>query len=181
MTFAGVLAGCAAPQGRVAKELAAMRDDSRADELQSRGTSAAALGDMTRAEQYFVAALRAGADAHQVVPRLIAVCVADGRYPVALDYAESHLRNHPDDVDVRYVAATLHAATGNAEEARRELRAVLALRPNVAEAHYALATLEKSRGEIMAADAEFREYLRLAPAGAHIEVARANLMRRVPR
>ena len=69
----------------------------------------------------------------------------------------------------------------NAEEARRELRAVLALRPNVAEAHYALATLEKSRGEIMAADAEFREYLRLAPAGAHIEVARANLMRRVPR
>jgi tetratricopeptide (TPR) repeat protein len=172
--------GCAAPQSKMQEGVAVMKAESAPDQLAARGDSFASLGDMTRAEQYFVAALRSGGEPARLVRRLIAVCVADGRYPVALDYAEEYLRNHPADVDVRFAAATLRIAIGDEKRGREELALVLAARPGFADAHYALALLDKGKGDVMAADAQFRAYLAASPDGAHVEVARANLMRSVP-
>jgi tetratricopeptide (TPR) repeat protein len=172
--------GCAAPQSKMQRGIEVMQAESAPDQLAGRGDSFAAVGDMTRAEQYFVAALRSGGEPAPLVRRLIAVCVADGRYPVALEYAEEYLRKHPSDVDVRYAAATLRVAIGDEKRAREELLRVLAARPSFADAHYAIALLDKDKGDVMAADAEFRAYLASAPDGEHAEVARANLMRTIP-
>jgi len=172
--------GCAAPQSNVQKGIEVMRTESAPDQLAECGDSFAAVGDMTRAEQYFVAALRSGGEPARLVRRLIAVCVADGRYPVALDYADEYLRKHPADVEVRYAAGTLRVATGDEKRAREELLQVLVAKPGFADAHYAIALLDKDKGDVMAADAQFRAYLAVSPDGDHAEVARANLMKSVP-
>ncbi|MBX3204925.1 MAG: tetratricopeptide repeat protein [Labilithrix sp.] len=174
------VAGCAPAESKLDRGLETMRRESTPTELSARGEAFAALGDMTRAEQYFVAALKAGGEPGALVRRLVAVCVADGRYPVAIEYAEDYLRNHPRDVDVRYVTGTLRAALGDASGAKEELRAVLAAKPNLADAHYALAQIARTEGDVMGADAAFRQYLRLEPAGRHAEAARENLMQTVP-
>lgn len=172
--------GCAAPQSKMQQGVEIMQAESAPDQLAGRGDSFAAVGDMTRAEQYFVAALRSGGEPARLVRRLIAVCVADGRYPVALEYAEEYLRKHPADVDVRYAAATLRIAIGDEKRGRQELELVLAEKPALGEAHYVLALLDKGNGDVMAADAQFRAYLASAPDGEHAEVARANLMKEIP-
>ncbi|MBX3186202.1 MAG: tetratricopeptide repeat protein [Labilithrix sp.] len=172
--------GCAAPQSKMRKDVEAMKAESTPEHLVASGDAYASVGDMTRAEQYFVAALRSGGEHDKLVRRLIAVCVSDSRYPVALDYADEYLRKHPADVDVRYAAATLRVAVGDDKRAREELARVFAARPDHAEGHYLLALVEKGGGDVMAADAQFRAYLTAAPDGEHAEVARANLMRSVP-
>ena len=172
--------GCAAPQSKMQEGVAVMKAESAPEQLAARGDSFASVGDMTRAEQYFVAALRAGGEPARLARRLIAVCVADGRYPVALEYADEHLRKHPADVDVRFAAAMLRVASGDEKRARDELALVLSARPGFGDAHYALALLDKGKGDVMAADAQFRAYLVASPDGEHVEVARANLMRSVP-
>lgn len=171
--------GCAS-QTNLQHGVAVMQRESAPDELMARGDQFAAVGDMTRAEQYFAASLRSSGDAPRLVRRLVAVCAADGRYPVALEYADDYLRNHPRDADVRFVAATLRIAIGDEKKAREELALVLGAKPGFADAHYTLAMLEKGNGDVMAADKEFRAYLAVAPDGAHGEVARENLMRTVP-
>ncbi len=180
MAFAATATGCADRQMSADRGAEEMRRASRPAELSARGEAFARIGDMTRAEQYFAAALKAGGDAAPLVRRLMAVCVADGRYPVALEYAEDYLRNRPTDVDVRYASGTVRAAIGDLAGARSALRSVIAAKPGLADPHYALAQIERGDGNVMGADAEFREYLRLAPDGPRAEVARANLMRAVP-
>jgi Tfp pilus assembly protein PilF len=115
-----------------------------------------------------------------LVRRLIAVCAADGRYPVALEYADDHLRRHPRDIEVRFAAATLRIAIGDEARARAELGLVLAARPEFGDAHYTLALLDKGNGDARAADLEFRAYLAIAPEGEHREIAQENLLRSVP-
>ncbi len=176
----GVVMGCGVPHSKMQESVDSIRAESAPDQLAGRGDLFALAGDMTRAEQYFVAALHSGGEPARLVRRLIAVCVADGRYPVALEYADEHLRKHPSDIDVRYAAATLRIAIGDEARARRDLAAVLSVKPAFSEAHYVLALLDKGNGDAMSADAQFRAYLALGPAGEHAEIARANLMRTVP-
>ncbi|HVJ89709.1 MAG TPA: tetratricopeptide repeat protein [Labilithrix sp.] len=178
LTFGAL--GCASTQPPLKRDLETMQRESTPAQLAQRGEAFAAVGDMTRAEQYFVAALRGGGDAGALARRLIAVCVADGRYPAALEYADEYLRKHPDGADVRFAAATLRRALGDDEGARRELERVIAIRPDLADAQYALAQIERDDGNVMAADARFRAYLKIDPTGAHAEEARANLMSSVP-
>jgi tetratricopeptide (TPR) repeat protein len=172
--------GCAASQSKMQRGVEVMQAESAPAQLAARGDAYAAVGDMTRAEQYFAAALRSGGESARLVRRLIAVCAADSRYPVALEYADDYLRNRPSDVDVRFAAATLRAAIGDEPRARQELATVLAARPGFGDAHYALALLEKSNGDPMTADKHFRAYLAVSPNGEHGEVARENLMKAVP-
>ena len=173
--------GCApTTQTSLERGVETMRVEGQPDQLAARGDAFAAAGDMTRAEQYFAGALKNGGDAPKLVRRLVAVCASDGRYPVALEYADDYLRNHPRDVDVRFVAATLRLATGDEAKAREELAAVIGAKPGFADAHYTLAMLEKSNGDPIAADKEFRAYLAVAPTGPHREVAQENLLRAVP-
>ncbi len=180
LAWALATSGCAAPQSKMQRGVETMQAESAPEQLAARGDAYAAVGDMTRAEQYFAAALRSGGEPARLVRRLIAVCAADSRYPVALEYADDYLRKHPSDVDVRFAAATLRVALGDEQRARQELAAVLAARPGFGDAHYTLAILEKGSGDPLAADAQFRAYLAVSPNGEHGEVARENLLRAVP-
>jgi len=172
------LLGTAACGGSLEKERAMRRAEESADELAKKGGAAAAAGDMTRAEQYLVAALRAGGPEKQLVQRLLFVCVADQRYPVALEYAEQYLHRHPLDPDVQFAAASLHAAIGDNGGAEQRLRSVLRTRPDWAEAHYALGTVLREEGVAgTAADEQDLAYLRLSPKGPLAETARARLSR----
>lgn len=182
VAFAGALGavGCAAPASTMQSSLETMQRESAPDKLAARGDAAAAMGDMTRAEQYFVAALRSRGDQPRLVRRLIAVCVADGRYPVALEYADDYLHQHPADLDVRYVASTLRVATEDDERARADLEQVVEARPRFADAHWVLALIHRRRGQVTAAERELRAYLALAPSGAHAELAHEILTRNAP-
>jgi tetratricopeptide (TPR) repeat protein len=173
------LGGCG--RDAVSADKAALKHEVSAAELMRKGEASADLGDMTRAEQYFVMAQRAGADESRVVRRLLVVCIADNRYPVALEYAEQYLRRRPSDVDVRFVAASLKAAGGALAEARQMMLDVLHARPRWAEAHYALASvLRQSGDQLPLADEHDLEYLKLSPEGPYAEAARDRLRRGAP-
>jgi predicted Zn-dependent protease len=173
-----VLLGTCACGSSIENERAMRQQEESAGELAKKGEAAAAAGDMTRAEQYLVAALRAGGPEKPLVQRLLFVCVADQRYPVALEYAEQYLHRHPQDADVQFAAASLHAAIGDNGGAETRLRSVLRARPDWAEAHYALATVLREQGVAgPAADEQDLAYLRLSPKGPLAETARARLSR----
>lgn len=176
------LAACAqTPESKLKADLDSMQRESSAGRLAARGEASASVGDLTRAEQYFVSAMKAGGAPKPLTQRLLAVCAADARYPVALMYAEDYLRKHPGDVDVRYAAAAIYAATGDHERARSGLEVVVKTRPDLADAHYALASIiTKDGDDPVRADLHYREYLRLDPKGAFAESARASLLKSVP-
>jgi len=173
--------GCAqTPAAKMKSDLEVMKRESAADRLEARGGAFAEMGDYTRAEQYFVAAMKAGGPEKRLTQRLLAVCAAESRYPVAQMYAEDYLRRHPEDVEVRFASATIAAALGDNERARGALERVVEARPQHADAHFALASVLKAEEDHLGADRHFREYLRLAPAGAHAEAARGSVLRTVP-
>jgi tetratricopeptide (TPR) repeat protein len=174
--------GCAASREQQrAESVVAVRRESTAPRLLSRGDAAASVGDMTRAEQYFMAALAAGGDPRALTRRLLVVCVADERYPAAASHGEDYLRNHPADTEVRYAVATVYLGMGDGARARDELERVIAERPDIADAHYALATVLRQQGDALVdADRQYREYIRLEPRGQYAEAARASLLKSVP-
>ena len=176
------IAACGpSPEAKASKDLEAMRVETTPERLQTRGEASATMGDLTRAEQYFVAALRAGGDARALTKRLLIVCVTDGRYPAAATYADDYLRKHPGDTDVRYAAATVYVGMGDLPRAREGLQRVVIERPDDADAHYALASVLHQEGDsLLEADKHYREYLRLSPEGEFAEAARASLLKSVP-
>lgn len=157
----------------------ALRRESSLHELIARGNASAQIGDMIRAEQYFVSAQKAGGNERELVRRLLVVCTADQRYPAAAEYAERYLHRHPGDVDLRFAAASIQAAVGETRRARELLDTVLRERPDWAEAHYALASMMRADGEPLSlADQHDLQYLKLNPHGTLAETARARLARR---
>jgi tetratricopeptide (TPR) repeat protein len=134
-------------------------------------------GDSVRAEQYLQQALRQGAPASAVVPRLLRLYVADGQYRLAIDQAENYLRNHPRDRGVRLFLGTLYGALGQELNALSQYERVLAEAPKDAQAHFAMASVLHETGrEHARADRHFRTYLELEPRGPHAEEARSLLL-----
>jgi tetratricopeptide (TPR) repeat protein len=173
--------GCAGGMSAAEREQNAVARESTAEALLRKGEASASIGDLTRAEQYLVAALKAGGDERTIVRRLLVVCVADERYPVALEYAHQFLHRHPGDDGIRFAAAAIHAATGELERARELLEKVLKEKPRWAEAHYALSTVLRDSGDVSSqADQHDLEYLKLSPNGEQAETARARLRRLGP-
>jgi tetratricopeptide (TPR) repeat protein len=180
-TAAALLAGCAPSAGdRVQQNVKTFKSEQKPEKLVAQARAFWSVGDTTRAEEYFAMAIDAGGDENKIIPLLLGVCVQDGRYRVAIGYAENHLRRHPNDVSARFVLGTIYAAVGDAPGAKAELEKVLVARPAEAQAHFALAVLVRDQGDRAAADRHFREYLRLAPQGAYAEEARASLLQAVP-
>jgi Tfp pilus assembly protein PilF len=179
-------AGCASTPGdKMRADVAVFQKEQTAEKLFERGKAFAAVGDMTRAEEYLAAAIEAGADDRKVMPLLLRVCAEDHRYRVAITYAEPYLKKHPGDVGTRFVLGTLYAAVGEPAQAKAELERVLAATagrggPGEANAHFALAVVMREQDDLVTADKHFREYLRLAPRGDHAEEARASLLKEVP-
>jgi tetratricopeptide (TPR) repeat protein len=158
------------------EKLAIMKKSEEPGKLVEEGRAFAAVGDTTRAEQYFSTAIARGADESVVVPLIIKVCVTDGRYELAIEYASRYTQKHPSDVRLRYLLGTLYAAIGDRGRARSELEYVVTAKPNDPEPHWALAKVLHDEGkDPTLADGQFREYLRLAPTGAHADEARASI------
>jgi tetratricopeptide (TPR) repeat protein len=176
------MVGCAPSSGdRVQTNVKAFNREQNPQRLVELGKGFAGVGDLTRAEQYFAAAIEQGGDERAIIPLLLRVCVQDGRYRVAIEYAENFLRKHPNDVRTRFVLATLYQAVGDSSAARAQLLRVIDVHPDEAEAHFALAILMRdSQEDPLAVDRHFREYLRLKPAGSHAEEAQSSLLKSVP-
>lgn len=169
--------GCAATTAQSLRaDAEVVRKESTPDVLLRKGDAFAAVGDSTRAEQYFAAALAAGGDARILVRRLVRVCVSDQRYRAALAYAEDYLRHSPHDYDVRFARATLAAGVGEIEVARDDLNLIVKAMPNNPDVHFALAVLLRDEfGDLPQARAHFLAYTRLAPRGPNSEQARASI------
>ncbi len=171
----------ATPAAKVKADRARMKEEGSIDKLIDRGKAFANVGDTTRAEQYFSAAIATGADERVVVPLLLEVCVQDGRYRVAIQYAETYLKSHPGDLRVRFVLGTLYSAVNEPEPARAALSVVVDARPEDADAHFAFGVLLRDIDHDYAgADRQFREYIRLKPRGTHAEEAQASLLKSLP-
>src|SRR5687767_14811357 len=100
----GAGSGCqATPRARMQADVRAFQSEQTADKLTERGKAFASVGDTTRAQQYFDAALLAGADERKLMPLLLQVCVQDGRYRLAIDYARRYVSRHPNDVKMRFI------------------------------------------------------------------------------
>ena len=181
---AASLFACAATPGSAAdmkSRMATMKLENTHDKLLDRGKAFASIGDTTRAEQYFAAAIAQGGNESAVLPLLLSVCISDGRYRVAIEYAEQYLKAHPNDLRVRFLLGTVYEAVGDTVSARSNLQAVVDAHPEDAEAQYALAILFRDGDhDPVSADPHFREYLRLNPRGAHAEEAQASLLKSVP-
>lgn len=151
------------------------------DELVERGKAFAAVGDNTRAAQYFAEALDEGADEHKVLPLLMRTYIASRRLLVAIQVGENYVRSHPQDYRLRYLVGTLYAAVGEYKKARDAFQEVLVINPKHAGAQYALAVvLRDDENDWVGADYHFRQYLKIDPKGAHAEEARASLLKSVP-
>lgn len=173
---------CATTQGDVAHgQLKTLARETRWQELYERGRAFAAVGDFTRAEEYFASALENGGDSQKLIPLLLYCCMQDGRFLLAAQYAEEHLRKHPSDYRTRFVLGSIYAGLGDAAPAERELRRVVEMKPLEAEAHFALAKILRDNQKSYAeADLHFREYLRLTPKGMHAGEAQEHLLHTVP-
>lgn len=173
--------GCAgAPEQRLQADVHAFQKEQAPAKLAARGRAFAALGDTTRAREYFDAALEAGGDDRELTPLLLGVCVRDGRYRLAIDYAERYVRKHPRDLRMRFVLGTLKAGVGEPLAAESELSKVIEASPDNPDAHYALAVLLRDqRNDPLGADRHFRAYLKLEPEGEHSEEAKSSLLQAV--
>ncbi len=165
---------------RVAHDVRVIREENQPDRLFTRGKEFHAIGDLTRAEQYYAAAMQQGYPEGQVLPLLLRVCIEANRYRVAIDYAEPVLKKHPRDHRLRLVLASLYTAIGQPENARKHYELAVTDAPEDATGHFALACLLRDEfNDRVTADKHFREYLRLDPAGPHVEEAKGSLLKEV--
>ncbi len=174
--------GCAeTPAARIANQAKVVASEETPDKLFERGVGFAQIGDETRAEQYLAAAIEAGGPPDKILPVLLEVCISEHRYWAAINYAEPHLKRHPEDFRLRFVLASLYATLGETKTAEDELARVVDTKPDMPDPHYALAVLLRDESnDPVGADRHFREYLRLSPNGKHAEEARGSLLKTVP-
>ncbi len=140
------------------------------EQLVERGHRFTAVGDLTRASQYYEAALQRGAEPLQVEPALVEVLVRQGRLGHARQRAERHVRRFPEAWRMRVVLATILEAQGEPEKAVDQLRRALRTAPRAPLPHFLLGTLlarGDGAGSQEEARAVFERYLTLAPDGRH--------------
>jgi len=164
----------------MARDVSVVAAERDPDKLLARGLGFAQVGDLTRAEQYLVAALDAGASADKVLPKLLIVCIASAHYRAGLEYAAPELQRNPANASLRFVVAELEAFTGDSAAARKNLGMVTEAEPTEPAPHFAYGRLLRDGiGDIAGADREFRAYLQLEPTGEHANEARASLSKPV--
>jgi predicted Zn-dependent protease len=178
------IAGCAGRPQATAPKAQSRAEHTR--ELYDEGVSLAASGDLTRAEQYLATAHSEGGRDRASLVALLSVCLRASRFRSALAHAEPYVHQHPRDVRLWQLTASLHYALGELTSARSLLEHVLRVDPARPEAHYLLArvhlSLLQSRAALQANEHKralrqhFARYLTLSPEGAHAEEARAELV-----
>lgn len=180
LSFVLACGGPPSPNERIENAQRAQKEET-ADNLYASGRAFAAVGDMTRAEEYLALAIDKGGDETKIIPILLDVCVRDNRLEVAVDYAKPYLGRHPRDTRTRYVLATLYAAVSDPAHAKEEVARVVEERPGDPDPHYLYGRLLRDSGDLVGADEQFRAYLKILPQGPHAEEARASLLLDLPK
>jgi tetratricopeptide (TPR) repeat protein len=187
--FVGILAlsaialtaSCAPRKTVVESQIETIREEQSPDKLIHRGRAFAVVGDYTRAEQYFAAAIDAGADVEEALPSLLRACLAERRFRAAIAYAQPQLDKEPENFRLRFVIGSLYATIGDNTMAWEHLKQVAKERPGYPEVHFALGMLALAgEDDPVVADEHFRDYLRLRPAGSHAKEARGHLLTSMP-
>jgi tetratricopeptide (TPR) repeat protein len=173
------LAGCAhTPEPKPAS--AAEEKAKNAAMLLEHGRAFAEMGDEVRAQEYFAAALKAGADEKVVMPLLLRACIAQRNYRLAIEYAESSLAKDPHNARLRLLSGTLHASIGDTARSRERLERAATELESEADVQFTVAvSFRDDSGDVVMADKYFRRYLALAPNGAHAEEAKSSLMEQI--
>jgi tetratricopeptide (TPR) repeat protein len=167
-------------ESRIAHDVRIIKEENKPEVLFERAKQFQQLGDLTRAEQYYAAAMQEGYPEEKVLPPLLRVCIDSNRYRVALDYAEPVLKKKPRDHKLRLLIASLYTAIGEPENARKHYEVVVTDAPDDATGHFAYAVLLRDEfKDRVEADKHFREYLRLDPKGPHVEEAKGSLLKEV--
>jgi Tfp pilus assembly protein PilF len=180
LPIALVLVGCSAPAQATKTSTTPHSQLRDANLLLERGRAYAELGDATRAEQYLIAALGAGAEPEVVVPHLLKACIAAGHLRLAAEHAEAQLSRSPTDAKLRFLTGAIQASLGNRAIARQHLEQAASEMPKDAEVQFAVAAFFRDDlGDKVGSDPYFRDYLKLMPNGKHAAEARASLMERL--
>ena len=179
------MAVCACARPHALERAPGSGDALHARRLYEQGMALMAAGDLTRAEQYLATAHReAGRDRASLVA-LLSVCVRASRLRSALAHAQPYLHEHPRDVHLQTLLASIHFALGELAQARSALEHALFVSEPLPDTHYLLARVHRELGARLgqsdrvhrrAARRHFARYLALAPQGAHAEEARAALI-----
>lgn len=144
------------------------------------GRAFAEAGDALRAQQYFAAALKLGADEKVVLPLLLRACVVQKNYRLAIEYAEAALARSPHNARLRLLSGTLHASIGETARSRERLERAADELADEAEVQFTVAvSFRDDASDVVSADKYFRRYLALAPNGAHAEEAKSSLMEQI--
>lgn len=148
--------------------------------LVEQGRAYASVGDSLRAEQYFAAALKQGAEESAVLPLLLRACVEQKNYRLAVEYAEAALAREPRNARLRLLAGTLHASVGDSARSRDRLERAASELANEPEVQFTVAvSFRDDANDVVTADKYFRRYLELDPNGAHAEEAKSSLMEQI--
>lgn len=94
-----------------------LQPDAEVGELQKKAREFSGRGESHRAEQYFLAALEAGASPDELYPELIDACVRGGRLGSAAVHVDKRLRERPDDLGLLRLSISLEEALGHERKA----------------------------------------------------------------
>jgi len=112
------------------------------------------VGDAERARTAFGQELALDPDQFTANLNMGVLAKQDQEYAAARHYFERALKTRPNDPGVRYQLANVDLATGNAEQARKALEALIGESPDFAEAHASLATVYYRLGRSADGDRE---------------------------
>lgn len=176
-----LFAGCAPPEPAVRQPMPDPIADVEGQQLYDTGIRLARTGDLLRAEQYVNAAMERGFPEERALPSLLKICVAANRLNAALQYAEPHLRDHPENFRLRTLVASIHLGLGHVQDAETHLTEVIEVAPTNAPAYYLMGMLHREQhDDPIASEPYLQRYLELAPNGAHAAEVRNMLRPREP-
>jgi len=113
-----------------------------------------ARGEIDRARAAFGEELTIDPDDFTSNLNLGVLAKQDQDYPAARRYLATALKTRPNDAGVRYQMAALDLASGNPDQARQALEALIAESPDFGEAHATLATVYYRLGRTADGDRE---------------------------
>lgn len=107
--------------------------------------------------------LTAGLAAHAAEPAEVLRLQESDQSAAALELADTHLQQHPQDAQMRFVRANLLSAIGQADAARQALQALTREHPELAEPWNNLAVLHAAAGQLEEAEQALHAALRVQP------------------
>lgn len=127
------------------------------------GDAALATGDLATARAELTAAQDLAPSFAGPARALAGLAEREGRRPEQIEQLVRAVRAEPGDTELRYALASLLALEKRLDEAEREYREVVRLRPRFAGGHQGLGVIEKWRGDLPAALPHFRTAAALDP------------------